>query len=70
MICLDILKYYDFNDDNNHKFAGYVLRMMSALKAELEDNIDLTIDLSNLVWKGYANGDKRSIFTAAKKKTP
>ncbi|AHF58172.1 hypothetical protein [Spiroplasma eriocheiris] len=70
MICLDILKYYDFNDDNNRKFAGYVLRMMYVLKAKLEDNIDLTTDLSNLVGKGYASGDKRSVFHRREEKDP
>ncbi|MBW3057929.1 hypothetical protein D6D54_00385 [Spiroplasma poulsonii] len=62
MICLDILKYYDFSDQNNQVFIGYVLRVFYILKAKLEQNIDLTTDLSNLMSKGYTTGNNRNIF--------
>ncbi|WP_424526754.1 hypothetical protein [Spiroplasma endosymbiont of Glossina fuscipes fuscipes] len=62
MICLDILKYYDFSDQNNRVFIGYVLRVFYILKAKLEQNIDLTTDLSNLMAKGYTTGNNRNIF--------
>ncbi|PWF95595.1 hypothetical protein [Spiroplasma poulsonii] len=62
MICLDILKYYDFSDQNNQVFIGYVLRVFYILKAKLEQNIDLTTDLSNLMAKVYTTGNNRNIF--------
>lgn len=62
MICLDILKYYDFSDQNNRVFIGYVLRVFYILKAKLEQNIDATTDLSNLMTKGYTTGNNRNIF--------
>lgn len=62
MICLDILKYYDFSDQNNQVFIGYVLRVFYILKAKLEQNIDLATNLSNLMAKGYTTGNNRNIF--------
>ncbi|WHQ36961.1 hypothetical protein [Spiroplasma sp. SV19] len=62
MLCLDILKYYDFSEQNNQVFIGYVLRVFYILKAKLEQNIDLTTDLSNLIAKGYTTGNNRNVF--------
>ncbi|WP_338965162.1 MULTISPECIES: hypothetical protein [unclassified Spiroplasma] len=36
--------------------------MFYILKAKLEQNIDLTTDLSNLMAKGYTTGNNRNIF--------
>lgn len=68
MICLDILKYYDFNDKNNQIFIGYVLRVLFIVTVKVEENIDLTTDLSNLVAKGYTAGNHRNIFRRKKSK--
>lgn len=62
MLCLDILKYYDFSDQNNQVFMGYIARVFYILKAKLEENIDLTTNLSNLMAKGYTSGNNRNVF--------
>lgn len=68
MTCLDILKYYDFNDKNNQIFIGYVVRVLFIVTVKVEENIDLTTDLSNLVAKGYTTGNHRNIFRRKKSK--
>ncbi|WP_342255952.1 hypothetical protein [Spiroplasma endosymbiont of Poecilobothrus nobilitatus] len=68
MACLDILKYYDFNDKNNQIFIGYVLRVLFIVTVKVEENIDLTTDLSNLVAKRYTTGNHRNIFRRKKSK--
>ncbi len=68
MTCLDILKYYDFNDKNNQIFIVYVLRVLFIVTVKVEENIDLTTDLSNLVAKGYTTSNHRNIFRRKKSK--
>ncbi|APE74155.1 hypothetical protein [Spiroplasma citri] len=36
MTCLDILKYYDFNDKNNQIFIGYVLRALFIVTVKVD----------------------------------
>ncbi|MFX4057887.1 MAG: hypothetical protein EHV01_006235 [Spiroplasma sp. hy2] len=68
MTCLDILKYYDFNDKNNQIFIGYVVWVLFIVTVKVEENIDLTTDLSNLVAKAYTTGNHRNIFRRKKSK--